>query len=762
MEKDRDEKLQTPKEVYEFWDSELRLAKTTHEKYWSTCEDVLKMYKDDRTKATQSKKRSNYYWACIETVKPSVYSSVPEVICKRRNNDRDKIKRLSAEIWERATKDSVENHQDSFYVHTKCSEDYLVLGRGILWERYEGQIETVTDRVAVTDQDMQTGTIAELNQPLDQNEIQQDEKGYFINYTHDRPVGEKVITDYVHYKDFMCNDARTEAEIRWKARRHFMRRDELIKQFGEKIGKEVKREKSPDGVKDLDKGEKTAKRYSTAEVWEVWSLPEKQVIFISSGYADGPLKTEDDPYKLKGFFPTAYALLGFTTSDSVIPVPELKMVQDQVALINDLTDRRDALITALKVNGIYPAEMGDALQGLMDAENRLIPVPNWPAMQGQGGIEAIQWLPIEQIISVLTQLTQAVQFEKEQFYELTGYSDLQRGASDPRETATAQELKYQYGGVRLKQRQRSFQKYLRDTYRIKADIIANKFDPASLIEVAEVNGMTDQAQPQELQAAIELLKAEAKRCYTIDVETDSTLAADEYREREAMTEFMGAVTPFLQNGLAFLQAAPAMIPAMNELFMMVLRRYKSGRSVEGAFETGLQNWIQAQQQAQQQPPPPDPIMQQLQMQNQVEQMKAQSNVEIKQAENQTRLQELQVKGQQEQQAQQIEMQKAMEQFKLDQQKLYSDVELKKQDLALKQKDLEQTFWLELQKLKIELGNREEDTLAAANKPPEAPKPPSQPLHLNVNMPKSGAKVGRIEMLPDGSKQIVMQDINENS
>jgi hypothetical protein len=64
---------------------------------------------------------------------------------------------------------------------------------------------------------------------------------------------------------------------------------------------------------------------------------------------------------------------------------------------------------------------------------------------------------------------------QEVIYEITGISDILRGSSVASETATAQNIKTQWGTLRLKRLQKEVQRYARDLLRMTLEIAASKF-----------------------------------------------------------------------------------------------------------------------------------------------------------------------------------------------------------------------------------------------------------------------------------------------
>jgi hypothetical protein len=100
------------------------------------------------------------------------------------------------------------------------------------------------------------------------------------------------------------------------------------------------------------------------------------------------------------------------------------------------------LTEALKRRGVYDASFQE-LQRLADAEdNAFIPVDNMAMLQAGGGLaNVMQEAPLDNLIKALAQLYQSRQIVIQTIYEITGISDIMRGQSASRETATAQRIK---------------------------------------------------------------------------------------------------------------------------------------------------------------------------------------------------------------------------------------------------------------------------------------------------------------------------------
>jgi len=754
--------LKQGESLVKFWQAEIDLARNWRDKWLDKAQQVYKIYRDDRdfTKAN-SKKKVNLYWSSLQTMMPSIFTSVPKVDCRRRNADRDKIKRISAEILERATEYSVECHQDYFNVVTNALNDFLVAGRGVLWERYEFQKEKTLQRVVIMPEELQSGVSQALNRPIKPEEVQTDEQGSFVMEPTEKITYQKSITDYVPFDDFFYNPARTLDEVRWKARRHYFTRKELERYWPDIAG-EVDLTKEPDGLSSLKLDKEEQKRYKKAEVFEIWNLEDKRVYYISPGYDAGALEIKDDPLGLEKFFP-CNEVFDFITPQELLPTPEYCMAQDQLEEINSLTDRIDALVRIIRANGVCPAEFKEQLAQILSGDNILAGLTNFVAFNQAGGTNIIQFLPLEQFIQVLQQLLQAREMAKQLYYEVTRQSDLMRGASNPLETASAQNLKSDYADVTQESKRRKFEKFLRDAIRIKAEIIAEQFEPEILFAMTGMNGFSEQVTQQDFFAAIQLLKDDTMRDYAINIETDSTIISDERKNKQNVSEFIGSITPYLGQTMESLRQAPELAPAFIEMLMMFMRSFKISSGVEDSIEMGLRDLLEKQKQLAKQPPPPppqDPMVVQLQNQAAIEHEKNVFQLEQKKVEATQKDKDIF-----RQQAETISN-ATLEQAR---------IQIEREKVLLQAEKQRHDFWLAIEDLKIKADEVQKTELAALaakasadsepigdeieQSPPE-PKPAlpePQPIHVHVNMPQSGSKIARFRTGPTGEREAIIED-----
>ena len=373
------------------------------------------------------------------------------------------------------------------------------------------------------------------------------------------------------------------------------------------------------------------------------------VYWINTSY-EGILEERKDPLLLKDFFPCPRPLLANVINNSVLPVPDYVEYQDQALQLDDFTNRIGMLSQAIKVAGVYDASAQGIQQILADgASNVLIPVDQYALLAEKGGIKGIiDFMPMEEIANTLLILYDARERVKNDLYEITGLADILRGASNAIETATAQQLKGQFATLRLSERQSEIQRFARDVLRLLGEIISTKFNVETLKKISGVQLLTEpekqqalmikQMQPDQTLGDIEdyleeptwdeviaLLRDEPAMMFRIDIETDSTIKADQQQEQADRIEFLAAVGSFLKQGAEAAATAPELVPLMGKMLMFGVRGFKIGKDLEASIEDFV-NKAEDNFKAQQGQPKPDPEMAKIQAQQQIEMQKMQNQL----------------------------------------------------------------------------------------------------------------------------------------
>jgi hypothetical protein len=520
-----------------------------------------------------------------------------------------------------------------------CVLDRFLGGRVVAWVRYEPHFRAAEqgmpeDGVQITEDADDTGG--------EEQQVQEE-----VDY-------ECAPVDYVHWKDFGHTIARTWEEVTAVWRKVYMGRSALVERFGEKLGNKIPLDTRPDEKKQSQASDE---QYQAC-VYEIWDKATNTALWLSKSMGQ-ILDERPDPLKLECFFPCPRPLFATLTTDSLIPVPDFKLYQDQAKELNVLADRIDGLIKALRVRGVYDASIPE-LQRLFaeGGDNELLPVKNWQAFAEKNGlVGAISIVDLQPIVKALNEAYLAVDQVKNQIYEIMGIADIIRGSTDPDETLGAQRLKGQFGSLRLRAMQGKVGMFATEILQIKAQIICKRFQPETILRIsaAEQLSQNDQALiPQAIQLLVgdravnpELETSENPlSSFRIEVSADSMVQMDEMQEKQDRMEFLKATSQFLQQAIPAIQASPQIGPLLGEMLKFGVGAFKVGKTMEGAFDAMLEQ-MRAEAVNPQQKPDPEQIKAQAAMQ--LEQMRAAMEERAKQTDAMLEQQRMQMEAQLEQQ-----------------------------------------------------------------------------------------------------------------
>jgi hypothetical protein len=633
------------------WLQELELSGKREENFRKEGRRIVSIYEAEKAEETEF----NILFSNTETLMPALYNAVPRPEVKRRYNDADQAGKMASNIVKRSLTyliDSNDRDSSNFDDMIRSATlEALLPGRGVSRFKYDASIEGEGDNAQVK--------------------------------------AETVCGEEVPWDRFRMGYAKKWTDLPWIAFEHFMTKAEIESNFGE--GKATGMLFSiRQGNEDKDKGESDSKGEEGGEllahVFEIWDKSSKKVLFVSPGAAE-VIKEADDPLGLSGFFPCPKPLQLTAKVSDLLPVPLYKMYEKQAEELNYVTVRINKIMRALKVRGFYDG----SLQGLNDlmssADNTLLPAENVASMvQGQTIDKAIWFFPVEKLVGVLQQLYVQRDQIKNTIYEITGVSDILRGSSVASETATAQNLKNQWGTLRLKRAQKEVARYVRDCLRIMGEITVEKLDAKTIAAMTGLQYPTAE-QKQQAQTALQqfqqqaaqaqaagqqvpsppgmeklqevvgmptwedllaMLQSDLQRNYRIDIETNSTVDAEATEDKTDVAEFLNAISQFL-NGIApMIEQGYMQFDVAKTMLLAIVRRFRFGTEVE--------DQINAMQAPAPKGPESDPKLQadkakmemQMQMDKQEmahQQEMQQMELELKKAEMAMKMEELEMKRQ---------------------------------------------------------------------------------------------------------------------
>lgn len=575
----------TPQQAARYWSDQIDSAARECKDWWDDGGKLERRYRSERREDLRLKrqgKRFNVLYSNSETLKSALYARTPKPDVRRRFADRNPVARMGADIIERAL---------SYYADTTRHDqayragvlDSILPGRGVV--RYEYTADT--EQVPVIDPMTQQPAMDPMTgQPVMQEAV----------------INQECKEVYVYWQNFLHTPCQCWHEVWWIAFRHKMSREDLRDnefEDAETIPLNWEPESSDRKwqQRDIPEHEKRA------EVWEIWSKRDKQRVYIVKGHPKA-LRIEDDPYELEGFWPISEPLFGLRGNDSLIPTPDFEMYRDQADDLDEVTTRISVLTKALRRRGVYDASVAELKRLARAGDNEFVPVDGqkYAMMAGKGGLPAaFQTEDISIAAGVLMELYKQRDQLIQTIYEITGISDIMRGASKASETATAQNIKAQFGSMRLKDRQREVQRWVRDGYRIKAELIVENYDAQKLAEITSFD-----ASDEVFQQAVQLIKSDKGRGYQIDIETDSTVFEDAEAEKQSRVELLTAMGSMAQQWLPIVSAAPETAKLFGELLAFGARGFKAARQLEDVIDETMQ--AVQQRLANPQPPPPDPAV----------------------------------------------------------------------------------------------------------------------------------------------------------
>lgn len=471
-----------------------------------------------RLRGNSAQREYQIYWANTETIKPAVYTRPPVPVVVPRFKDRKELPRIASEVLERALVSSF----DMANVHNVCMhvrDDMVDFARGVPWVRYEAQ------------------------------------------ETEQGGLSQSVPIEHVDRDDFLHEPARKWSEVGWVARRAYLTRDEGKKRFG-KAWQGVTYSNSET---DKDEDYKVSKK---AAVWEIWHKADNKVIWVSPK-KDTVLEIGEPHLDLEGFFPCPKPAFGTCEPGSMVPVPDFLQYKDQIEEVTELTARISALAEALRMKGFYAAgheELGEAIESILKKQDDtavMVPVPSLAGL-GQSIRDAIVWLPVQEVATTIRELVQLRRQVLDDIYQVTGISDIMRGSTAASETLGAQQLKAQFGSVRIRDKQGELVRVAADCARLTGEIIAENFTAENLLKYSQMDVPTDQ---QIAEQAQKIANQAAQQSQQLQQQAQQAVQSPQAQQlaQQNPQQAQGAVQQVQQQLLQIQQAAQQQIEQLKQV-----------------------------------------------------------------------------------------------------------------------------------------------------------------------------------------------------
>jgi uncharacterized protein YbaR (Trm112 family) len=452
----------------------VRKSQDTFRDYQDTCARVDDIYnKDIASDGNWSDNDFDLFWGSMEIIKPAIYARAPQPAVAPMFADNTPLKNTTAELLERVTAASFERTGID-QVMLGVRDDLAFTNRGVIWVTYE---------------------------------------------TED---GQKACIEHLDRTDFGHEPARQWEDVGYVWRRAWMTKSEMRKRFRKTSGDAY--QKATFAVRREDKNNGAADDSKKAGVYEVWHKADNRVYWVAEGVP--VMLDEGEPHlKLKDFFPCPKPAYGTLRRRSLVPIPDYIRYASLLNQINTLTARIYLLLDRVRMKGLIPAggDIGDAVEQLLksDDDELLIPVPG-AAFAAGGANGFVAWMPIAEVAAAIQGLITARTQLFDDYYQLSGVSDIMRGDTEAQETLGAQQLKSQYGSVRVRQKIDELQRIAADTARIVAEIASEKFSQETILDMAQMDiptkadikkqvGEIEDAAEQELESLANQAKQAAQQ-----------------------------------------------------------------------------------------------------------------------------------------------------------------------------------------------------------------------------------------------------------
>ena len=563
-----------------FWLSEIEAAKRREKDYRKQGVRVREIYDGTKSDTTPF----NVLFSNTETISPSLYSAVPRPVVQRRFKDDAPAAEAAAKAAQRMLEFQLDTNVDGYETFNDGMKaivlDALLPGRGVACVKYDYEA-----------------------------------KGDVLK-------SQLICLESKSWNRVLFGYARKWSKVPWLAFEIDVDKEEATALFGKEKAAKMRYSTDAEDTENEHGGKRNRDEESMGErklarVYQIWDKAGGRMVrYVSSDYPWGYLKEEPDSLGLTGFYPTPKPLQFIEKTDDLVPTSMYTLYENQARELNRITTRINKLVDAMKARGLYDATLDGDLQNLMEAEeNELIPAGKELGAVSEKGLNAAIWfMPLDVLQKTLQQLYVSREQTKQVIYEIIGISDILRGTSKASETLGAQQIKNQWGSLRLKPKQAEVQRYARDLLRIMLEIAAKHLTEDQWAEMTGLPYLTQQ-QAQQLvataaqvkqaamrgdqqaaqqykqmveqskqtvtwEAVLGTLKNDLQRAFKVDIETNSTVEPEAVEDQKNVTELMTALGQFLQSVGPLVLNGSMPFEVAQSMMLAISRRFRFGSEIE--------------------------------------------------------------------------------------------------------------------------------------------------------------------------------------
>ena len=588
----------------EYWRRWIKSAERAAERHWDIAKKAWAEYEN---RELDRAGRFPIYYSSCKTLEPAYYARTPKITTRRRFDIKDEVSMTGCLIAERLGQYLIDCSEFDEVMHAAV-QDFIHADKASLQIVYEHETESQEDRVPLTENG---GIYTTPDGEEWTEEVFQDAQGLFGKRAMEIPVKQQIKLVACPYDEVLHTpDAKCNSEIREMAYYFCLNKDEAEARFGEKAKqiswKSKKDAKRKDGA-SLYERDRTESVGEYVEGWEIWSKPNKKVYWLSDQYQGGFLDEREDPYQLREFFPSPPFILGSKPSKSLYPTPAFGHLAPLIEDMHECAEKFSELLSGIERRALVNSADDEFLLALnMRGNGTYVAAPNLTNIVEKAGIESlIYWVPVEPLVQAMTELTGIQEKFKNEFYEWFGVPDILRGATEPVESATAQQLKAEAAHDRFKWNKKLVAQLARDSIEMMVDLALGVFDDAKVAECVGFDFMSPEDQAR-FPAALAMLRNDKARMIRIEVESDSMSFVDDQLRAQRVNEAVQTMTAGLKEVAQMMEISPQAAAIGLQALLLSLDTMPAGKSFYDAVKQTIESLIeQAKNPPEPPPPPPD-------------------------------------------------------------------------------------------------------------------------------------------------------------
>jgi hypothetical protein len=391
--------------------------------------------------------RLNIFYSNVETLNSIICPVVPKIVVQKKANKNDVLNiqerrfySVCCEVVEKLLSYYIEKF--TLREYQKFKYDWLITGRGILWVSYKN----------LKDRDVQD---------------------------------EDVAIERVCWNDFAMDPKAKWQDVKWVARRFFLNKGEFVANFPDVDLSKVSFSNYKT-LLDYEGEDIDFNLYATGdnftEVWELWDKDTRHAMYLSQYYDDKMIKRIRIKEKKEYFLPTPEPIMALENNMNLKPRSEMWSYIHELEGLSRSSHRQDQLVDSMQAKAFVSSTFTDLATKVNEITEGYIATVNGLPSNAQNPIHYVDNNEKQKTIAGLAEYQKKLLHN---IYEITGLTEVMRNIS-VEETATTARFRSKFGSMRLQMRQRLLADYMKQIYRIAANVATRNFSTDTIAEVTSI------------------------------------------------------------------------------------------------------------------------------------------------------------------------------------------------------------------------------------------------------------------------------------